>query len=1312
VTDWQPPSALPDLRHIGVVALDIETCDEGLRADRGPGWPWRGGYIVGVSLAWRAESTIHTIYVPLRHPDSNNFDREQVISWLRDLIASGVKIVTKNGLYDWGWLWADLGVEMPPAACLEEIDALATIVDENRLKYSLDALCAWRGFPGKDDAFLLEGCAALDLIPARVRKTFRPQSVLWQLPARFVGPYAETDAARTLQLFEDLEPILDREGTRRAYRLEVELLPMVHRMRRRGIRIDSSAAEQASDLLLRRRDAVLAQISEKLGSSVGMHEINGRKWLTNTFDQFDIKYPLTKKGNPSFKRGKRGWMQYSSHWLPPLIAAADQLDQYGDYFLQQQILGHIEGGRAYGEIHPHRSDYGGTRSLRFSYSHPPLQQMPKHDEELAPLIRNLFLPEEGEVWASCDFSQQEFRLAVHFAARKKYRGAAAARDRYINDPHTDIHAYTSELTGGKISRQDGKTVNFMTIYGAGPETLSLQLKKPLHETKALLDLYGEKMPFISRLATACKNAAHRDGFFALFNGARRHFNLWAPGGALQEGAGPCARDEAVRRTQDPNHPWYRRKLWRADTYKALNALIQSAAAVQTKEWMRAAFREGVVPLLQMHDSLELSVASPDIAEMVARLGEEVIKLEVPMKVDLAYGRTWGDAKHTWAGLHGETGPQVELAEELPDTPAPTACESPKFSNDFDEALMAASMDNTEAPPSPPPPPPNSPPPPPPEDKKPAGGNGHGDFSGFDGSKSEAEHDTYAKEHAGEPFNDGYLRRKGYKLAHVFDYALPDGTLLYQQNRYELKSGIAPSKDRPRKRFLPHRSVNGKDTLGAGDRLVIYNWPAIMRASSGSYIFIAEGETKARILIDNGLLATTVLSHKWTPECVAALTGHHLYILADHDKDGERLAKDAQKKLAPVAASTRIVPAAHLWKHLPGSKDTELHDDVKDWIEHGGDPAKLLEICQEIPADGAAILESVCAADVEIEDFDWIWPDRFALRKIGLVVGLPDEGKGQLLSYIIARITRAAEWPCGEGYAPLGNAILLSAEDDTKDTITPRLIAAGADLKRVTIINMVQEATGTERMFSLISDLAALRQKIVDVGNVKVVVIDPVSAYLGIGQADSFRATDVRAILGPLKVLAEELEVAVIGIMHFNKKTDVTNLLLRVSDSLAYSAASRHVYGVVDDPDNRRKLFVRGKNNIAKTAQKTLAYSFDDCEVGISKKTGRVVRAPYIVWEPDPIDITATEALSAAAENKSPSARDNAKHFLKALLGNGPVESKEVQDAAKENGISAATLRRAAKDLHVEIKHDGPPNDKGDRSWRWHLPKLENEDDDK
>jgi hypothetical protein len=242
MSDWQPLSELPDLRRAGTIALDTETKDNGLLAERGSGWPFNDGYVCGISIAYRIESNVCAHYFPLNHPDSKNFDREQLIHWLQDLIAADVHIVTQNGLYDWGWLRADFGIRMPPSDRLEEIGALATMVNENLQRYSLEALSAWRGLPGKDDALLRQGCAALGLIPKR--KKFNPAACIWQLPAHFVGPYAEADAASTLTLFENLNPVLDQENTRNAYRLEVDLLPMV-----------LAAAETASTLPRQSRPA-------------------------------------------------------------------------------------------------------------------------------------------------------------------------------------------------------------------------------------------------------------------------------------------------------------------------------------------------------------------------------------------------------------------------------------------------------------------------------------------------------------------------------------------------------------------------------------------------------------------------------------------------------------------------------------------------------------------------------------------------------------------------------------------------------------------------------------------------------------------------------------------------------------------------------------------------------------------------------------------------------------------------------------------------------------------------------------------------
>jgi DNA polymerase I-like protein with 3'-5' exonuclease and polymerase domains len=650
VADWTLPTQLPDLRRAGVIALDTETKDDRLRADMGSGWPFRSGHLCGVSVAYRAEGKIRGHYFPLRHPDTENFPTEQVYQWVRDHITAGVRFVTQNGGYDWGWLRIEADIRMPPGERLEEIGALATMVDENRFKYSLDALCAWRGLPGKNETLLHEGIKALGLVTNK-RKKVVPQNHLWQLPARYVGPCAETDAINTLALFESLDPILDQEGTRAAYRLECDILPMVLEMRLRGIRVNRNAAERARDLLLHKRDAALAEISEKFGSAISMHEIQSRTWLVETFDRLGVKYPRTALGNPSFTSSKLGWMSRHSHWLPPLISTANKYNKVVTDFLSK-LIDHTVNGRIHAEINPHRSESNGTKSFRFSYSNPPLQQMPSRDEEIAPLVRGIFLPEENEVWAKPDASQQEFRLVVHYANRHRLRKAAEAVARYRDNADTDFHALAATLT--QLDRGAAKAVNFAKIYGAGVKKFAQMIGKPLQEAQRIYAQYDRELPFLRLLGQIYCNQARRQGYITLYDCARRHFDRFAPGGKWQKRAGPCPLEEAQARLKDPNHPWYScGPLYRADAHTALNALIQGSAARHTKLWMRACWREGIVPLLQMHDCLDCSVSSREQAEMVARLGAEAVKLDVPMRVDLKYGRNWGDAKHTWEELQGK-----------------------------------------------------------------------------------------------------------------------------------------------------------------------------------------------------------------------------------------------------------------------------------------------------------------------------------------------------------------------------------------------------------------------------------------------------------------------------------------------------------------------------------------------------------------------------------------------------------------------------------------------------------------------------------
>jgi putative DNA primase/helicase len=212
---------------------------------------------------------------------------------------------------------------------------------------------------------------------------------------------------------------------------------------------------------------------------------------------------------------------------------------------------------------------------------------------------------------------------------------------------------------------------------------------------------------------------------------------------------------------------------------------------------------------------------------------------------------------------------------------------------------------------------------------------------------------------------------------------------------------------------------------------------------------------------------------------------------------------------------------------------------------------------------------------------------------------------------------------------------------------PRLAAAGADLDKVHIIAAVK-SDGRNRVFNLAADLASLRRLIADIGDVKLIIIDPITSYLG-GNIDTFRDVEVRSRLEPVAALAEEAGVAVIGIMHFNKKVDVTNVVLRISNSLAFAAVARSVYAVVDDPDNQRKLLVKGNCNLAPSAVKSLAYGFNVKDVGVDKRTGNAIKAPHIEWF-GPVDVTAVEAMKAANGKGAPDNQiDLAKEFLSTQL---------------------------------------------------------------
>ena len=201
--------------------------------------------------------------------------------------------------------------------------------------------------------------------------------------------------------------------------------------------------------------------------------------------------------------------------------------------------------------------------------------------------------------------------------------------------------------------------------------------------------------------------------------------------------------------------------------------------------------------------------------------------------------------------------------------------------------------------------------------------------------------------------DASLRAQGYVRAHDFDITLTDGTILFSEARYEHNTNRRGPRNKPEKKLIPHRIVEGVDRAEAGPARMIYNAQAIMRAGRGAWVVITEGGLKAKRLNEKGLLATYVPFNSWDDDCVNTLRGDHLVYLKDNDASGDTNAEKACQLLAPIAASFRAVPAAHLWKHLPSSGEPLEKDGVEDWLALGGDATQLLEICKELPAWGSS-----------------------------------------------------------------------------------------------------------------------------------------------------------------------------------------------------------------------------------------------------------------------------------------------------------------------------------------------------------------------
>jgi hypothetical protein len=471
----------------------------------------------------------------------------------------------------------------------------------------------------------------------------------------------------------------------------------------------------------------------------------------------------------------------------------------------------------------------------------------------------------------------------------------------------------------------------------------------------------------------------------------------------------------------------------------------------------------------------------------------------------------------------------------------------------------------------------------------------------------------------------------------------------------------------------------------GVRRVLYH---LDKLQGQTVAYVVEGEKDADRLRVIGLPGTTNVggAGKWKPEYVAQLkaaTVEQIVIIPDNDDPGRAHADAVARSCHLAGLQVKIVT-------LP---DLPTKGDVSDWLDAGHTKADLVALVKAAPLFTPASIASTPAAtagpvvvrlaDVQAETVSYVWPHRIARSKLNLIVGDPGLGKSQITLDGAARVSRGAAWPDG-GRAPLGDVILLSAEDGLADTIRPRLDALDADVTRVHALTAIRSAHGDERGFCLASDIALLEQVIERTGAM-LVIIDPISAYLG--ATDSYKDGEVRGVLAPLAALAERADVAIVGVMHLGKGAQ-RPALYRALGSIAFVAAARIVLAVAPHPeDETRRVLAPVKANVCAPAA-VLSFSLG---------------AGRLAWDTDPVAGLDIDALLSATGTDHQEYRD-ADDFLRELLTDGEQTVKQVQQAARDAGIGWRTVERAKHRLHIQSDRLGY----GDTGrWYWRLPEAAN-----
>ena len=607
-TEWLPPEEFLDLSKQDEIAIDLETKDTDL-IKMGSGSVTGNGRITGIAVAVSGWSG----YFPIAHEGGGNMDKGIVSKWLHKVLSSDVDKIFHNAMYDVCWL-RSAGFKIN-GRIIDTMIASA-LVDENQMRYDLNSCARRYTGQGKDEAALYEAAKTWGV---------DAKAEMYKLPAIYVGAYAEKDAELTLALWQELKKEIDCQDIWNIWELETELFPCLVDMRFLGVRVNEEQALKEKKTLLEQEKQLLHKVKKETNVEV---QIWAARSIAQVFDKLKLPYDRTLKTQaPSFTKN---FLQNHPHPLVKQIAQAREINKAHTTFIDT-ILKHAHKGRIFAEINQLRGDNGGTVTGRFSYSNPNLQQIPARNKDLGPRIRRLFIPEEGHRWGCFDYNQQEPRLVVHYASLQNLYGVGDVLDAY-REGNADFHAIVADMAD--IPRKQAKTINLGLFYGMGKNKLQAELGVNKEKAEELFKQYHGKVPFVKQLMDSVMKRAQDSGKIRTLLGRLCRFHLWEPN---QFGIHKSLPHEEALREHGPG-------IRRAYTYKALNKLIQGSAADMTKKAMIELYKEKIIPHIQVHDELDISVKDDKESKKIVKIMESAVELEVPNKVDYESGENWGKIK--------------------------------------------------------------------------------------------------------------------------------------------------------------------------------------------------------------------------------------------------------------------------------------------------------------------------------------------------------------------------------------------------------------------------------------------------------------------------------------------------------------------------------------------------------------------------------------------------------------------------------------------------------------------------------------------